>query len=419
MLVHAGHGDEAVYERHDVRTALGLGDWATVLRVYLDAGLSQTAIANRTGLSQSQISRIANGKSRGPGPHIRTVKALADGLGIPRSLAGLLDRTDGLEDTTTDRRQFLQLSLGGAAVALMPQSELADERLLMATTLNYRELEQRTPSADLMPSIAAHLSLVRSLTGRATGRQRQRLSAALSEVAGLSAWVHADAADAVRTRQLYKLSIAAANDSGRALLAAYMQGSFGQYAASAGDPIAGLGMIRDAAARLPRSAPDAARAWLAAMEGTALGYLGDRAALQALDQAQRYVDTAHDQEPVWPWVFPFGDEKVARQRAIAAARLDLPGHALGAFQLAGDATSGSPKQSAALDVERARLLAASGDLEEACRIAVEAFDTGQSFGSERVRQAVREFHRGVSSAKTRKTLAELDDRLHSRYIDRA
>ncbi|MBO0880025.1 MAG: helix-turn-helix domain-containing protein [Mycobacterium sp.] len=399
-----------------MRAALARGDWATVLQAFLDTGLSQTVIATSTGLSQSQVSRLANGKSREPG--LRTVKALSDGLAIPRRLAGLLDRSDDAEDTT-DRRQFLHGSLGVVATALLPHSDLGDDRLLMATTLSYRQLEQRTPSRDLVQPVTAHLALARNLTLRASDKQRQRLSAALSEVTGLAAWVHADVADPVRARQLYKMSISAARESGQQLLAIYMQGSFGQYAATAGDPLAGIRIIRDAAARLPKSAPDTARAWLTAIEGLTLGHLGDRSALRQLDQAQRYADAARDREPAWPWVFPFGDEKVAQCRAIAASRLGLRSQAEAAFQRANAATSGSPKQIAAAAVEHARSLAAAGHLEEACRIAVTAFDTSQSFGSERVCQSVREFHREFASAKTGTLLAELDDRMHSRYADGA
>ena len=43
------------WNRPDVQDALARGDWPTVLRAFLDVGLSQTAIAARTGLSQSRF----------------------------------------------------------------------------------------------------------------------------------------------------------------------------------------------------------------------------------------------------------------------------------------------------------------------------------------------------------------------------
>src|SRR5215510_12759582 len=131
----------AVLARPDVQVALARGDWSVVLRAFLDAGLTQTAIAGRTGLSQSQVSRLASGQSSSPG--IKTVKALCDGLAVPRQLAGLADEF-GQEDDT-HRRQFLGGSLGVLAAAAIPHSDVGDQRLLMATSLSYRQLEQRTP----------------------------------------------------------------------------------------------------------------------------------------------------------------------------------------------------------------------------------------------------------------------------------
>src|SRR6516225_9816840 len=143
------------WNRPDVQDALARGDWPTVLRAFRDTGLSQTAIAASTGLSQSQISRLASGKSRTPG--IKTVKALCDGLTVPRQLAGLLDDTSQEDDT--DRRQFLGGSLSVLAAAAIPYSDMGDERLLIATSLNYRQLEQRTPARVLARPVTAHLSL--------------------------------------------------------------------------------------------------------------------------------------------------------------------------------------------------------------------------------------------------------------------
>ena len=81
-----------------------------VLRAFLDQGLSQNVVAARTGLSQSQVSRLASGQSKTPG--INTVKALCDGLGVPRRFAGLLD--DASTEDDTERRQFLSGSLASS-----------------------------------------------------------------------------------------------------------------------------------------------------------------------------------------------------------------------------------------------------------------------------------------------------------------
>jgi hypothetical protein len=70
-MAEDGAARTAVCGRPDVRGALARGDWSVVLRAFLDSGLSQTAIAARTGLSQSQVSRLAGGQSGAPG--IKTV----------------------------------------------------------------------------------------------------------------------------------------------------------------------------------------------------------------------------------------------------------------------------------------------------------------------------------------------------------
>ena len=339
------------------------------------------------------------------------MKALCDGLAVPRRLAGLVD--DASQEDDTNRRQFLGGSLGVLAAVAVPHSGLGDEQLLMATSLSYRQLEQHTPARSLAQPVAAHLALACDLARRAEGQQRARLSAAVSEIAGLAAWLHVDLAEPAQARGFYKMSITAAQQARHPLLAIYMQGSYGQYATTAGDALQGLRLIRDASARLPRRAPNTARAWLASLEAVALGYLGDRSALKALDDADRYTDTSGG-EPVWPWVFQFDSSKIASYRAITAARLSMPRLASQAFDQAATSVR-SPKQAAVVAVEQARVLAAGGQLEQACALAVAAYDVGGTYHSERVRHAVREFRASLGPRPPQRITGELDARLHSAY----
>ncbi len=107
------------------------------------------------------------------------------------------------------------------------------------------------------------------------------------------------------------------------------------------------------------------------LSGTvALGYLGDRAALPTLDDAQRYIDASTAAEPVWPWVFQFSADKIASYKAIAASRLGLA--KIAAQAVAQAETARSPKQAALVAVEHARALATGGDLDQALALAVTA-----------------------------------------------
>jgi transcriptional regulator with XRE-family HTH domain len=402
---------EGVYERADVRNALAAGEWSVTLRAILGTGITRSQVANRTSISQAQVSRLARGQSRDPG--IKTVRALCDGLGIPRRLAGLAD-DDGTEDNT-DRRRFLVGALGvTSAVALPPHGQRGDEQLLMLTTLSYRRLEQHTRSRAMVAPVTAHLSLAHQLARDSEGGHRRRIFGAISEIAGLAAWLHADLSEGSQARRYYRMAIAAASRSGHSLLPIYMQGSLGQYASVAGDPAQGVRLIRGAAGRLPRSAPRIAWAWLCALEGVALVHLQDRAALAILDQAERHADAAQDDEPVWPWVFHFDDRKIAAHRAIAATRLRMPDLAITYSNKAGP--SRSPKQEAVALAERAQALATKGETEQACKLVSDAYDIGRRFGSERVRQAVRDLRTELRPAPDRVT-ADLDERLHSSYLE--
>jgi hypothetical protein len=183
------------------------------------------------------------------------------------------------------------------------------------------------------------------------------------------------------------------------------------------DPVHGLRLLRDAAGRLPRSAPPAARGWLAALEAVALGYLSDRATLKVIDGAQRHADASISTDPVWPWVFEFDTSKIASYRAVAASRLGLTKIAIEAFGQA-EAPARSPKQAAIVAAEQARALAASGQIDQAYALALGAYEVGSSYESERVRQAVRGFRYGPGGRAPRRLTADLDERLHNAYTTR-
>ena len=101
----------------------------------------------RAPISQAQVSRLASGRTRDPGS--RTIRALCDGLGIPRRFAGLAE-DEGGEDT--DRREFLTATIGVAASAVLAPSDDDHEQLVRITTQSYRTIEQTTPSPSSGPT---------------------------------------------------------------------------------------------------------------------------------------------------------------------------------------------------------------------------------------------------------------------------
>lgn len=407
-----------VIERPEFQRALAAADWSTVLRLVTEeTGASGAAIAAATGLSQPHVSRLLNGRVTEPSIH--TVRMLCDGLGIPRSLAGLLDRE---QETATDRRQLLggalavsSMTLVGTADGDVPLDHAADEHLLMVLSASYRRLEHRTSSRLLSSPVAAHLSLVRQLRARTpTGRGARRLATIISESAGLAAWLYADLDDRANARRHYRLAVKEAHATGHPLLPSYMQGSFGNFAVISGDATEGLRLVADARRGMPRSAPLVAHVWLDAVEAVGLAHYRDRRALVLLDQAERRLSKAAGDEAVWPWLFRFDEAKLAGFRATAEARLGRWQAAEQALKISGSGQR-SPKQQAVADIEHARVLAARKDISQACTVAASALATGVEYGSERVVRAVADFRSGLGPVGA--DAADLDDRLHAVYRD--
>jgi hypothetical protein len=357
-----------------------------------------------------------NGQSREPG--IRTVRAICDGLGIPRSLAGLLDD----QEDDTNRRQFLACAAGVSGLALIgtveggvPVDSQDEERLLTIPSATYRRLEQRLPSRSLIAPVGAHLTLVRQLATRNghSPAHTRRLFAVLSETAGLTAWLYVDVEDRANARRHYQLAVRAAERSGHPLLPAYMQASMSQFAANCGDAAESVRLVSDARHRLPRSAPAIAGIWMDAIESLALAQIQDRNALTKLDQAEGRLSRATNDEPVWPWIFRFDERKLAGFRAQVAGKLGRIKIAENALQLTNDPQQ-APKPRAVMDIVRAGVLAQAGNVDEACRVAAKAFDVGQTYDSERVTRAVASF-RNTLGTRAGHATAELDERLYATY----
>jgi hypothetical protein len=79
----------------------------------------------------------------------------------------------------------------------------------------------------------------------------------------------------------------------------------------------------------------------------------------------------------------------------------------------------SPKQAAIVAVEHARATACGGHLDQACALALAAYDIGSQYDSERVRQAVHDFRASLGPRAPQRVTADLDERLHSAYTNRA
>jgi hypothetical protein len=87
--------DPKVWQREDMRRAVAVRDIGTVFRILQKVGVSQRAIAARTGQSQSEISEIIAGHRQVVSYDV--LERIATGLSIPRGWMGLAYE-DGVVD---------------------------------------------------------------------------------------------------------------------------------------------------------------------------------------------------------------------------------------------------------------------------------------------------------------------------------
>ncbi|MBB5158716.1 hypothetical protein BJ970_006315 [Saccharopolyspora phatthalungensis] len=256
-------------------------------------------------------------------------------------------------------------------------------------------MESSVSSQYLAPAAEGHLQLAKQIV-----QDKLRSSkgfAILSEVAGLAAWLAADRGDSATARARYKESIHYAESSRIPLLVSYMTASLGHYAVETGDPRRGLYFLDRAAQYQDSRTPAAARAWLACLRAVAYGAIGDRAqTLDALRTAQRNADR-QTSDAQWPWMFAFTSAKAARYQSSALAALGDYSGSCTAYATAIPAIT-APKPRSLAKVEYANLLVTMRQEEEACRLAVEALQAGQQYGSERIVERVRDLRSRMSTA---------------------
>jgi hypothetical protein len=445
---------DAFWQSEPLRGALARRDMGLVSRAYRHhpyhgrRPLPQGRVAAWLGITQGQLSRLEQGANRVG--ELDRLAHWARALRIParhlwfdpgpgqnppptppvgrRPASGSRTVASDLDDLMR-RRQVLAGTLATAGVAatgatgsLLPFDPGAGSppgaaQLLAAATRSYRLLEATTPSRQLLAPVRAHLALARRLAGRwADGAPGPRPEyAAVSEVASLAAWLHADLDEEQAAREHYRLAVRLAERSGDRLLLPYQAGSLGAFAAERGDARAALALLEDARRRLPADAPAPARAWLAAVEAVARAAAGDRdGALTALDAAERAVDAGRGgAPPAWPWVFAFDGPKLSGYRAACAARLGDVAAAEGALAAARPALR-SPKAHAGALVGLAEAHARRREAGEACRLAAEALDVARGLDSERVAGRVRALRRRLVPVRTAET-AGLDERLAAAY----
>ncbi|ATL67872.1 hypothetical protein [Nocardia terpenica] len=347
------------------------------------------ATSRRGAVDERHVGKWERGETTWPRKHYRAALRAVLNVATDAELGFTKDR-QATDDEDVNRKQFLKTTLMVSAAVLTnaapSETELLDT--MAGPTASYRRMESSVPSDRLSPAVEAHLSLVSGVV-----RDRLRTASgyrALSEVAGLAAWLAADRGDDAAARQRYSDAITYAERTHHPLLVSYMTASLGHYAVETGDGRAGLALLHTASAQMGQEAPDSATAWLSSLLAVAYAATGDRkAALSALGHAERLANRQRG-EPQWPWVFAFDGAKAARYQASTLGRLGDHRAARSAFDAATPAL-GADKPRALAQVEHAHVLARSGDIGAGCALAAKALRVGLELHSERITRVARAF----------------------------
>jgi transcriptional regulator with XRE-family HTH domain len=408
------HGEEGVVRAaHD-------GDTGAVIRFARQAaGLTQRQLGEACGYSQPVVSRIERGHRSAY--DIRTLRRLAEVLDLSPHVLGLAMQQDGRVGESMNRRDFIATAGTLALSTFLPRTgpgPAGTAASIRAITASQRRLDAVVASRDLVEPVISHLRMASQVAGRfaRTGQHRE-LAEAVSEIAGLAAWLHWDMQDLGSARRYYDLAVAAARSSGNRVLAAYMVGSLAACLAETGDGLEALDLLSAASAQVGPRPPAVAQAWLSALTAVAHASAKDlRSADAALDRAESASERISAEDPPpWPWVFSFDDSKVAAYRLSCSVRTGRAGSALRAALDASSSLASTTKQAGMWRMDHATAYLQAGEMERAFTIATDVLDERTGQASPRLlARATQLAHTQGGGGHSSPAWRELDERLRAR-----
>jgi hypothetical protein len=329
---------------------------------------------------------------------------------------------DTFEDGGTDveRRDFLRVSGTAAVGAFLPWKAwpaLPDGSLdlddLISITSRYCRLAPTVPSSTLLEAMLAHLRILTGLVVSARSEAtRARVAAAVNQAAAFAGRLAFDLGDFSGFTHYYRLATSYAKRAGDDTLEAYTLGSMSYWSVMGGDGDRAIPMMGQATSLLPKQVPPVVESWFSVFEATAQSRAGDTPkAMAALARAEEAI--GKDQEP-WAWTLPLDFGRLTRHRGFCATELKLPTVSIPALRQGLDELGQHQIKWRALalsDLATSYIL--TGEIEEACGVAGEAFDAGIQLQSDRVLKRVARIRRDIAPWKETKAVRELEEKMVS------
>lgn len=229
------------------------------------------------------------------------------------------------------RRDVLRGLTASAAVVALPaipvRLDPAQVEALGLVTASHAAAYYSETPATVFGLVRGHLNRLESLSSvdMSTGT-RYRLDTLRADTAALAGWCAHDTQRHAEARAYWNLSADAARRAGDATLHSLAVASIAQLSSHThgGDAREAAWMLRQAAAALPDSAPDTARAWVLAQGSNELAGAGhDYAHYEAVEGMDLAIQRADPGEPLGGfWSMFTGSTRQPRWRERWAARGD-------------------------------------------------------------------------------------------------
>jgi transcriptional regulator with XRE-family HTH domain len=305
---------------------------------------------------------------------------------------------------------------------ILPTSSVGNEAIeaVMSASRSYRQLWSTTPTEDLREPVLAHLRLIaRLLNGSTSEKDQAPLAAAASETAVLAAWLAEDLWDFDAVQRHYQEARAYAEQAQDDLLQAYTAGCRSYWATTTGSGTEAVKLTQRATDLLPRTAPPAAQAWLAAREATAHAAVHDEpAASNALIRAEQALEKMKGTtEPIPPWLSSMDDKELSRYRGYVGVSLELPDMAVPALTEALDSFGPALTKWRALTLSKlAEAHVQEGEIEQACDLGAEAFTIAKYLGDMWSLMSVRTVRVLLSPVEDAQAVKTFDERVLSTVL---
>jgi hypothetical protein len=413
--------------------------------------------AQQEGTFSGATRQSVLGYERGRIPHPDPLRWLAAALGLPfeevaaaarkqrryRLEMRVLASSDSVEsfkphygtlDEDVERRELLAL-FGRAATAGLLTSTLGrlpapasttpvDAGAIDAVTSasrSYRQLWSATAAEDLRELAFGHLRLIsRLLKSTTSERDQARLAAAASDTSLLAAWLAEDAWDLVAVQQHYQEARTYAERSHDDLLGVYVACCMSEWEAwGTRNGAKAVRLVQRATRLLPRTAPPAAQAWMAAHEARAYAAAHDEpAASSAFLRADKALDqTSGTGDAVWPWMFPANDQEISRYQGYAAVSLELPTTAVPALTGWLEHLGTAPTKMRAYTLSKlAEAHVQAGDVEQACDLGTQALTVATQSREAWSLMAVRDLRVQLMPMEATPAVRAFDERVASTLL---